>query len=291
MRKINEKEYDEEYGVENRIFGKQLPTILLFTDDDKNSEWFRSIYHDDGQFKVDTLHVESYEININECPNLANEWHVGPADCKNPKLSAAPVLIVNFNTEDFKHPESKRFDNHDFAPIETFIKDYKEKYGYKGADDVENKVKEIRSWLKEKYPGGFPNGSYNEPDFEDMLEELGDFVKYWLLGICGCGCQGTTIKAIRDYLSIIYDRTKKNDDAAWEDARTRMKEVFGVSYPSDDPLLQYMAYDLDERGLTDHGSGINGAWISTLGEKCLFILDLLVKKEEEDEEDGSEPKQ
>lgn len=38
-------------------------------------------------------------------------------------------------------------------------------------------------------------------------------------------------------------------------------------------LLQFMAYILDDRGFTEHGSSIGGCWLTEKGEMFLTVLD------------------
>lgn len=139
-----------------------------------------------------------------------------------------------------------------------------------------NELKKIREWINEKYPGGCCENTLDE---SRLLEDVSDFFQYELLSFCGCGCPEASIRAVRDYLAAVNHHTKNNTDEGWEEARQMLKDKFGVEYVTDDPLLQYMAYHLDDRGLTDHGSSINGAWIEERGEKCLYVFDLLLKEE------------
>lgn len=165
-----------------------------------------------------------------------------------------------------------------------------------------DKLIEIRNWIKEKYPDSCIrinddmddrynlNESYRNPCLEpqQLLEDVSDFFKYEMLNLCGCGCPDLTVESIRDYLQIINKRTKSNNKSdCWNVMRKELEDKFGYPDVCSNGLLQYMAYDLDERGFTNHGSNISGAWIEDLGEKCLFVFDVYLKENYEEEGDES----
>ena len=148
------------------------------------------------------------------------------------------------------------------------------------------KLIEIKEWIHENYEGHKTYAENINPEDVGkegqnlLLEKIGDFFKYNILGLCGCGTPETTLMAIASYLKIIV-LNHDDEKGGFIEGRKVMKKKFKVEYVTDDPLLQYMAYDLDGRGVIEHGGNINGAWISEVGEKCLYVFDLLLKIETE----------
>lgn len=155
-------------------------------------------------------------------------------------------------------------------------------------------LNDIRNHIKENYPDSCI--AHNSPRTEgnELLEEISDFFKYEILGFCGCGCPESSERSVRDYLYAVNMRTDekhiKDRDERWSKSRQFLEEKFKIKYVTDDPLLQFMAYILDNANLTGHGSSINGAWIEDLGRTCLYIFDLelneLDRLENEEENEG-----
>lgn len=162
----------------------------------------------------------------------------------------------------------------------------------------------IHNFIRDEYPdsciaenekiNGFdPNGI---PVYE-IIKECSEFFLYEILGFCGCGCPEISIEAVCDYLDIIDLRHTESDDklnryANFDKARQLLQEKFHAKYVSDDPMLQFMAYTLDDADLTDHGSSINGAWITDLGRMCKYVLRLRIASEddEDSEKEDDTPK-
>lgn len=144
-------------------------------------------------------------------------------------------------------------------------------------------LKKIALKLKDEYPNSCMshNIGYLLNDMEDdnpcILEELVELFNYGILGLCGCGDTNSVIAEIVKYLQLLYDYAKAVDETNGETdipstiRSNTLEKYFGVQYITDYPLLAYMAYDLDDRDLTDHGSSINGVWITDLGIYCLFV--------------------
>lgn len=108
-------------------------------------------------------------------------------------------------------------------------------------------------------------------DVEDCEEFFYDYKLRW----CGCGNPGIAKRAVRDFLAILYDFRKEADenfDTAYKRKLRNLKERFGVESVYDNELLLCLAYTLDTAGLTEHGSGIGGAWLSKEGEMFLWAL-------------------
>ena len=137
-------------------------------------------------------------------------------------------------------------------------------------------LKEILEWVIEKYPDSCiacnsknKGCTYDDETFygRPIQEELYSFFAYELIGICGCGVPEAAMIQVRNYLrcvSIICNYEKQKE---------KLMEHFGCRSVYDNSLLLFMAYILDEKELTEHGSSIGGAWITDLGEKCLTVLE------------------
>jgi len=141
----------------------------------------------------------------------------------------------------------------------------------------ETNLRKIADYIKEHYPDSCI--AYNDIESNmsgcELVEEISDFFSYEIIGLCGCGCPEDTIVSIRDYLQIVND--KRNEE--WETIKNKFLEKFGVETVYDNPLLQFMAYTLDDKGLTDHGTSIGGNWITDLGRMCLYVYDLYIESE------------
>lgn len=152
-------------------------------------------------------------------------------------------------------------------------------------------LRKIEIYITEKFKDN--NVSSNEIVDGELLNELSDFFKFEILGLCGCGCVNSTVKVVRDYLNIVKVRHSKDFNTggkrtleSFNVAHKMMEETFGYNSVSDNGLLQYMAYDLDDRELTEHGTSIDGCWITVLGKICLYVFDLYVREHDDDKESG-----
>ena len=147
--------------------------------------------------------------------------------------------------------------------------------------EIESNLRKIAECIKENYTDSCI--AYNDRESnmsgQQLLKEVADFFTYKLIGLCGCGRPEDTIIAIRDYLQIVND--KRNDKR--ETIKNKFLEKFGVETVYDNSLLQFMAYMLDDKGLTEHGTSIGGNWITDLGKMCLYVYKLLDIEEESEE--------
>lgn len=140
-------------------------------------------------------------------------------------------------------------------------------------EETESNLRKIADYIKEHYPDSCIayNDRENNMSGYELVEEIADFFSYEIIKLCGCGCPEDTIISIRDYLQIVND--KRNEE--WEAIKNNFLEKFGVETVYDNPLLQFMAYMLDDKGLTEHGTSIGGNWITDLGKMCLYVYKLL----------------
>lgn len=151
-------------------------------------------------------------------------------------------------------------------------------------EEIETNLRKISDYIKKNYPDSCI--AYNDKESSmsgyELAEEIADFFSYEIIKICGCGCPEDTIVCIMNYLQIVND--KLNEE--WETTKKKFLEKFGVESVYDNPLLQFMAYMLDDKGLTEHGTSIGGNWITDLGKMCLYVYKLLDLEEESEETDN-----
>ena len=111
---------------------------------------------------------------------------------------------------------------------------------------------------------------------EKVISDIKDEFTY-LLGICGCGSPELVLEGIYNLLILIRDRydttnnglSKEETDKAYE----KYKELIGLGNGRE-VNWTYLAilYLLDDKGFTEHGTGIYGCWIDKLGEYYLKIF-------------------
>ena len=111
------------------------------------------------------------------------------------------------------------------------------------------------------------------------IEDAIKWFYYDLLNWCGCGDPKEALIAVRDYLSLVnyYDehRTEDSQDFTrkdYDDQCAYCNDKFGCKTIYDNPLLLCLAYTMDDKELTEHGSSISGAWLTGVGEMFLALL-------------------
>lgn len=108
---------------------------------------------------------------------------------------------------------------------------------------------------------------------EYLVKPLMDYYMYEELDLCGCGCPEDTYEVIRRYLHIRNDWYENK--LQYDDVIAKYKTDLHIN--DDDliqaGLLQFMMYVLDEKGFTEHGSGIGGCWLTDKGKRLLTVLD------------------
>ena len=119
---------------------------------------------------------------------------------------------------------------------------------------------------------------------DDIFKQVYEFFAFQVIGICGCGCSGHIVQTLADHLDIINQSTKAIAECkdlknfSYEKYNKMREERFGTPYITGNVFYCFMAEILDDRGLTDHGNNIDGAYITTLGEVCLWIFKICLKK-------------
>lgn len=123
--------------------------------------------------------------------------------------------------------------------------------------------------------------------FDDVLKMAYEYFSFEVIGLCGCGAIDTTIEDIAKYLTIVdYWTTNVDHENIIDKRKEMMHDGFNVEHITDYSLLQFMAYVLDHLNLTDHGSSINGTWITDLGRVCLYVYKVYLKTIDDEEEEN-----
>ena len=91
------------------------------------------------------------------------------------------------------------------------------------------------------------------------------------IGICGCGLPFETWEQVYRYLNVLICI----ENEQWDELDKRSRSFYKQNYG----LAQFMAYILDDKEYTEHGSGIGGAWLTDKGKDLLAILDTYVNEE------------
>lgn len=97
-------------------------------------------------------------------------------------------------------------------------------------------------------------------DIEELKIAIKNAFSTGILGICGCGTPEIVRKGIYDYLVMIKNR--------YDDPNSKASEWIYENWQN-----LCIAYYLDNKEFTEHGSGIGGCWITKLGEWYLKIFD------------------
>lgn len=97
-------------------------------------------------------------------------------------------------------------------------------------------------------------------DLEELKNAIKDEFSSGILGICGCGTPEIVRKGIYDYLTMIKNR--------YDDPNSKAYEWIDNSWQN-----LCIAYYLDDKEFTEHGTGIRGCCIDKLGEWYLKIFD------------------
>lgn len=139
-------------------------------------------------------------------------------------------------------------------------------------ESIVKKLIEIRDYIATNYPDSCI-AQNDKVDVEcELIKDVSEFFLYELIGFCGCGCKDTSAEAVYKYLRVCAFRSANCGTIKYHESCDKLYEAFNFKDVCDDPLLQFMAYILDDLELTEHGSSIAGAWITELGEMCMYSL-------------------
>ena len=137
-------------------------------------------------------------------------------------------------------------------------------------------LSEIAEKIIEKDPEDFLRYAVEvgnrEKSYEDSL--INPFIDHYLyneLNLCSCGSPDTTLEVIRRYLHI----RKEWKDLSYDEVQERYKTELHIDTEDYEQygVFQFMAYEIDSLGFTDHGSSIGYCWLTERGEMFLTVLD------------------
>ena len=100
-------------------------------------------------------------------------------------------------------------------------------------------------------------------NYEDDLTAVLKWYYFEKLGWCGCGCPEAVMEVIANYLearSLPYPESDK-----------KMKTYFAPD-GDENPLVMCLAYTLDDKGFTEHGSSIFSCWLTDDGKYFLWAI-------------------
>lgn len=135
---------------------------------------------------------------------------------------------------------------------------------------------EIYEYIAKNYPNSVLAANYEvfKDSETDRIEQIGDFFQFEILNMCGCGCPEDSLECVQKLLTACDWRDDTLAIDEWQKKRNEVwMECVGIAHITDDPLWQFMAYQLDSAGLLEHGTSINGAWTTDFGKMCLDFLD------------------
>lgn len=87
---------------------------------------------------------------------------------------------------------------------------------------------------------------------------------YTRMNFCGCGCP----EEVMNYIEGILSALKTRSETSWE-VDTVDQAIGGEKYG---PQHYFIMYVLDAMGLTEHGGGVLGCWLSEKGIQFLNKL-------------------
>lgn len=139
------------------------------------------------------------------------------------------------------------------------------------------------NYMLEEFPEGnflyncyrYIKETYNDNErwtIDYIIEQAYSTFRYEVLKWCGCGDVEMSNRTLLHVLESIYNEPEGKKYLDY------MEQYFGITSVYDNPLLLLVAYNLDAVGLTEHGSSIGGAWLTTKGQVCKWLLRKLDEK-------------
>lgn len=137
-------------------------------------------------------------------------------------------------------------------------------------------ITEIAEVIVKEYPDScvadLGDLSIYEDEDDILVDYLMDFFFFEILDFCGCGVPADTHEVIRRILNI---RTLWAEDKLdYEKVQEEYKTDLNID-TSDDigyGLLQFILYTLDSNGILEHGTSVQGSWLTPLGKMYLTVL-------------------
>lgn len=104
-------------------------------------------------------------------------------------------------------------------------------------------------------------------DREMPIGELDDML-FADVGLCGCGYFEATVGTIYEYLK--HKKDYGGENYKWEEWH-KWEAEFVEEHK--ELLYEFFRYILDNRGFTEHGTSIGGAWITDKGKRLVKLLE------------------
>ena len=114
-------------------------------------------------------------------------------------------------------------------------------------------IKKDKAWEDERFY------LHYEPDLTAVLK----WYYFEKLGWCGCGCPEVVMRVIADYLEARSLPFPESD---------KVMKTFFAPDGDENALVMCLAYTLDEKGFTDHGSSIFSCWLTKDGKYFLWAI-------------------
>lgn len=92
-----------------------------------------------------------------------------------------------------------------------------------------------------------------------------------IMGWCACGMPEKAVEALVQYLKAV--------EWAWEDRMERGSDVAEKAGIPNDGLFYLVAYIADERGLTEHGGSVGGAWLTDKGRDFIKLAEQIEQED------------
>jgi len=89
----------------------------------------------------------------------------------------------------------------------------------------------------------------------------GEAIYYDLLGFCGCGDPEST----HDFVIECLKRTN------FDENKIQLIKLRDLILERPDDAAMMIAYFLSDKGMTEHGGGVGGSWLTSLGEKVIDV--------------------
>jgi hypothetical protein len=124
------------------------------------------------------------------------------------------------------------------------------------------------------------DGGYEDSEgcFHEDMESL---IQTGIIGFCGCGAAWESLAYVKRSLELvkhvkeeIWDKFDSFSfmDKGKQDAYKKHEAIEKEHYGSEGAEY-FMKYWMDNEGLTEHGSSVNGAWLEDDGYKLLELLE------------------
>ena len=116
------------------------------------------------------------------------------------------------------------------------------------------------------------HGCREESYETSLIDILMDFFSFEIINMCGCGSPSDTNNMIRKILIIHSEFHDKKINYKTVDERYKKDLDLDINNENHYGVLQFILYMLDSCEILAHGSSINSAWLTELGQMYLTVL-------------------